>query len=454
MYVTGTDDAGGKGVTTLAGVCAKVLAYDGQNLADLPAAELTGLVESLTEMRSLVEHRTWEAVGAWDATQAWADDGAWSGASWLRHRATLSGTEAAGLVRTARAMRQMPLTSAACGAGEVSAAQARVLARAVSDDTAAAFARDEEMLLDGSRRLDVARTSVIVRHWLALVGPEPEPVTATDRETFLSQGFDGSWDLRGTLDAEGGSLLSKALEELGDELYLATRGDPDATHISAARRRADTLVEAARRALGVDVERAAPPKPSMTVVVPWDVFDTGTGCDTGTDAGTDNGTGPGTEAADAGTRRGDEPSERPGHRPVSTIVLRHVAAQRGDPVASDLTRDALRRLACDASISRIVTGPGSEILDVGRAARTVTEPQRRALVVRDQGCVFPGCDRPPGWTEAHHIVHWADGGPTNLPNLALLCHHHHHTVHDRGFRMTRGPDGSLAFSRPDGTPIR
>jgi hypothetical protein len=413
------------GTTVLAGVCARVLAHDRADLADLPAAALSELVESLTELRSLVEHRTWEAVGAWDAKLAWADDGAVSGAAWLRHRATLSGAEAAGLVRTGRALRRMPATSAACAAGEVSAAQVRVLARAVNDDTAAAFERDEAMLLDGARQLDVARTGVIVRHWLALEGPEPEPVTAADREAFLSQGLDGSWDLRGTLDPEGGGLLAKALGEIGDELYRAGHDDPaaDITRISAARRRADALVEAARRALGVDIERTRAPKPSMSIVVPWDLL-----------------------VDDDADQHHDDPS--PG-----AIVLRHVAAQRGDLVASDLTADALRRLACDASISRIVTGPGGEVLDVGRATRTVSDPQRRALVVRDKGCVFPGCDRPPGWCQSHHIVHWTNDGPTDLANLALLCHHHHHAIHDRGFTMTRGPDGTLTFTRPDGEVI-
>jgi hypothetical protein len=233
--------------------------------------------------------------------------------------------------------------------------------------------------------------------------------------------------LRGTLDAEGGALLAKALDEIGDELYRATRGDADVPRISAARRRADALVECARRASGVDIERTTPAKPSMSIVVPWSLL-------------VDD------DPDDPGAAPGDD-------RSPGAIVLRHVAAQRGDPVASDFTADALRRLACDANISRIVTGPGGEVLDVGRATRTVSDPQRRALVVRDKGCVFPGCDRPPGWCQSHHIVHWTNDGPTDLANLALVCHHHHHAVHDRGFTMTRGPDGTLTFTRPDGTLI-
>nr|WP_162184933.1 HNH endonuclease signature motif containing protein [Allokutzneria albata] len=61
--------------------------------------------------------------------------------------------------------------------------------------------------------------------------------------------------------------------------------------------------------------------------------------------------------------------------------------------------------------------------------------QRKALAVRDKGCAFPGCDRPPGWTEAHHVWHWIDGGPTDLGNLVLLCVHHHHVMHEQEWRI-------------------
>jgi HNH endonuclease len=91
-------------------------------------------------------------------------------------------------------------------------------------------------------------------------------------------------------------------------------------------------------------------------------------------------------------------------------------------------------------------GPGrcpSLPLDVGRASRVVHPAQRTALAVRDGGCVFPGCDRPLEWCEAHHLLHWLDGGPTDLANLALLCRAHHRAVHEGGWRLIRGPDGRL-----------
>jgi hypothetical protein len=115
--------------------------------------------------------------------------------------------------------------------------------------------------------------------------------------------------------------------------------------------------------------------------------------------------------------------------------------------------DAARRLACDASVTRVVLGAPSEPLDVGRRTAVVPVALRRAVVVRDRRCRFPGCDRPHDWCDAHHVVHWADGGPTALANLLLLCRRHHRLIHARGgFRLSL-EDGRPVFRRPDGTLI-
>jgi hypothetical protein len=78
----------------------------------------------------------------------------------------------------------------------------------------------------------------------------------------------------------------------------------------------------------------------------------------------------------------------------------------------------------------------------------VTPAQRAALVVRDGGGVFPGCERPPAWCEAHHLVHWLHGGRTDLENLALVCRAHHRAVHEGGWRLGRDPDGRLTATPP------
>jgi uncharacterized protein DUF222/HNH endonuclease len=101
-----------------------------------------------------------------------------------------------------------------------------------------------------------------------------------------------------------------------------------------------------------------------------------------------------------------------------------VRAYRGN-----LPRSTLERLTCDCRISRVITDGPSQVLDIGRASRTPTAAQYRALVARDGGCTWKGCDRPPGWCQAHHIWHWTKGGPTDLDNLCLLCRYHHRLAH-------------------------
>ena len=96
----------------------------------------------------------------------------------------------------------------------------------------------------------------------------------------------------------------------------------------------------------------------------------------------------------------------------------------------------------------------SQPLDVGRKTQVVPAPLRRAVIARDRRCRFPGCDRPPPWSDCHHVVHWADGGETALLNLLLLCRPHHRLVHDerRGFGLELD-DGVPVFRRPDGTVL-
>ncbi|HWE88583.1 MAG TPA: DUF222 domain-containing protein, partial [Pseudonocardiaceae bacterium] len=122
----------------------------------------------------------------------------------------------------------------------------------------------------------------------------------------------------------------------------------------------------------------------------------------------------------------------------------HTATPEGD---STLTASQARRLACDSKILPMVLGSRSEPLDVGRSTRTIPTAIRKALVSRDGGCAFPDCDRPPQWTDAHHIVFVADGGPTSLDNLVLLCRSHHTLIHHSQWRIDMD-DGIPVFIPP------
>jgi hypothetical protein len=107
-----------------------------------------------------------------------------------------------------------------------------------------------------------------------------------------------------------------------------------------------------------------------------------------------------------------------------------------------------QRLACDATRVIMRHDADGRIVEVGARTRTIPPAIRRALHHRDRGCRFPGCGLPFG--QGHHIRHWAQGGPTTLSNLAMLCRRHHRAVHEEGYRVERFSDGALSFRRPDG----
>ncbi len=109
---------------------------------------------------------------------------------------------------------------------------------------------------------------------------------------------------------------------------------------------------------------------------------------------------------------------------------------------TELTVADLRKLACDAGIIPAVLNGRSEVLDIGRMTRTIPPQIRRALIARDQGCVWPGCDQPPIGCVGHHIWHWIDGGPTSVPNLASLCHRHHNNLHKHNLVLHPPGDGA------------
>jgi hypothetical protein len=117
----------------------------------------------------------------------------------------------------------------------------------------------------------------------------------------------------------------------------------------------------------------------------------------------------------------------------------------GTPIAPD----TLRRLLCDAAIIPAVLGSSGEVLNQGRTIYRPTMAQRRAVLLRDRHCRFPGCRRPAKWSDIHHIVWWETGGRTDYSNLLLLCGRHHHMVHENGWRLT-GTANDFTVHRPNG----
>ncbi len=134
------------------------------------------------------------------------------------------------------------------------------------------------------------------------------------------------------------------------------------------------------------------------------------------------------------------------------ITLDYASLASGVGLATTSTGDRItagqaRRLACQAGIIPVVLGGDSEILDVGRTKRLVTDAIRKALNVRDQSCTTLGCTMPAEFCEAHHIVPWSQGGKTSLQDSKLLCPFHHHRAHDPGWTAHHQPNGKTTFTR-------
>lgn len=140
-----------------------------------------------------------------------------------------------------------------------------------------------------------------------------------------------------------------------------------------------------------------------------------------------------------------QPTHRDGYGPTHPLLIAEL-----DPTGP-IEAPTVRRFACDTLVTRIVLGPRSEPLDVGRRTSVIPPAIRRAVVARDGHCRYPGCDRPQGWCDAHHVRHWADGGSTSLDNLLLLCRRHHRLTHE-GFSLEL-VDGQPVFRRPDGLAV-
>lgn len=323
-----------------------------------------------------------------------------STASWLRHHTGLPSGQASDLVRTARELRDsLTATEAALERGEITVHHARTIARTarlVSDrvrpeDEGNAVAEVESVMLDVGRSVDAGSLAGFATRVRQVVDPEGALADANRaherRWLSTSTTLDGMVSIDGLFDAEAGAVLLTALASA-----TAPQGPDD--HRSAGQRRADALVDVCCFALDTGHPSASGGvRPHLLVTTPLAAV---------------------TGRASDGTAPAD----------VAELAW-----------TGPVTDDAARRLACDAEITRVVLDPQSQPLDVGRTTRTVPSHLRHALIVRDRGCVAEGCDRPSAWTEAHHVVHWAEGGRTSLENLVLLCRTHHRKVHDGGWEF-------------------
>lgn len=337
----------------------------------------------------------------WAETDEYEDEGSVSPTEWIRHNCKMGQGTAADRVNVGQRLADLPESARAVEEGEIGFAHLSVIARTAS---AVAGSRapelfDERLVLEQARESSVGRLWYFCQH--VRHAADPEGVAADQREAIekrwfrLSQCEDGSLSLDGWLDRAGGATLRTALEPL-----VQPPGPEDDRPLE--RRQADALVEL---------------------------------CNHGLDAGV------------LPQRAGQRP-----HLQVTTSLetLRKLIGSPAGEMEFTLpvSAETVQRLACDSTVTRVVLGSESVVIDVGRAKRVVSGSTRRALDARDKQCQWPGCDRPPSWTAAHHLVHWAVGGETNLDNMVLLCHRHHTMVHEGRWQLVRTDDGRLLTVPP------
>jgi hypothetical protein len=345
-----------------------------------------------------------------------------SAGSWVRRQLRVSHPAATRLVTLSQAMDHRPGLDQALTVGAVNLEQADVIVKCLdslpTSIGAEAVAKAEAILIGWAAEFGPRDLKTLADRILEHVAPEiAEAAEAAALDRLEKQAHqkrtlsldpigDGQVRIRGLLDAEAAAIVSAALDPLCAPRHTAATplgsGSDPATADSrdAGQRRADALVEVCRLALNTgDLPVNGGDRPQVTVTVAYDPLRAQLGVGT----------------LDTGER---------------------------------LSPAATRRLACDAQILPAVLGGESQVLDVGQSRRLFTGPLRRALVLRDGGCAFPDCERPPRWCDGHHIRSWIDGGPTSLDNAVLLCGLHHRAVHHDDWHIRLAADGLPEFIPP------
>ncbi|HTP21197.1 MAG TPA: DUF222 domain-containing protein [Solirubrobacteraceae bacterium] len=375
-------------------MCSSAVLTEGQGEAPTSLETLEREICELAAHIAVATCRWLELVAEFDDRGGWAEWGVKSCAHWLSWRCSIAPGAARERVRVAHRLQELPLVREAFSKGELSYCKVRALTRAATPAT-------EAGLLEIARHATGAQLEKLVRCYSGALSATLGAAQQSLERRYLRWSWedDGSLRLEARLPADDGAIVLnglRAAEEMrraegmrAEE--MATTEPMVASPAGAAR--ADALVAMARSASGAGCE--------LVVHV------------------------------DAETLASDAVSERC-----------HLAD--GPTVAPE----TMRRLGCDAAVVRIVERDGRP-LSVGRRTRTIPPALRRALRSRDTGCRFPGCTHE-RFLHAHHIQHWARGGPTALENLVQLCSYHHRLVHEGGFRVEASGPGSVRFRRPNG----
>jgi hypothetical protein len=360
-------------------------------VVDPPALADAETVVALQRQLERLTAVTTRTVAAFDAGRAWEADGARACSAWLTVRCRVPVTSARRRVQLGRALRHLPAVEAAWLAGEVGEAQVRLFAEVRTPGTAEVLARDEAMLVDQAQKLGYRSFVRALAYWAQLADPEGAEASAeaqhAGRKVHLSETFGGSWAMSGHFDPIGGAVLSRALGIIEQELFETDWAEAKArfgdnvpmSHLArtAAQRRADALVEMARRSLAVPAG-ARLPEPLFSVYVGYETF--------------------------AG---------------------RICELANGSVVAPG----SLVRWMDEAWVERVVFDGPSRVTDVGVRRRLFAGATRRAVEVRDRQCFHPYCELPAERCEIDHVQPWAAGGLTTEANGRAACGFHNRERH-------------------------
>lgn len=415
-----------------------VTAAQSDGLGALSHDEMAGLVRAVRGLQARLEFVGLAAVAEVDARGSYTQDAALTAGAWLRATARLAPHEAAGAVRTARALGsgELPGTAAALAAGQIDAGHVRVIADAVADAPAGAAELIEPEALAVARATDPRVLAGVMRRFRHALDPDGADAAALAR--YARRGLtvsplpDGLVHLAGLADEVTGSVLATAI----DAASPLVPGD----RRTAAQRRLDGLGEICRAYLGSpEAPRSAGGHPQVIVTL-------------------------------------DEATLRDQH-PQLADLLDHAAANGSasdEPVVDKrdgcgarsggpggmlswvgpIAGSTARRVACDADVTMVVIDAYGRVVAEQRQRRFFTAAQRRAMIARDgDRCPVPFCDRPIAWSDGHHLQSWARGGPTTVANGALPCAGHHTVLHEGGWTLHRLPDGRYYLLDPDGRTI-
>src|SRR6267378_3875315 len=330
-------------------------------------------------------------------------DGSATLVTWVGRLCGMSATSTADRLCVGTQLESLPRIAEALRSGEIGYQSTALLChlRDQLGDQRELF--DEDEMLDLARKHSVASLRYLCRVARHVADPDgffnEAEADFSRRRLDISQLGDGMYCVDAILDPECGAAVRTALESLARRLGP----DEDRSH---KQRMSDSMNELVHHAMDEGrLPRRNGARPHVNV--------------TTTLEGLKN-------------KFGAPPADLELSLPISTRTL--------------------ERIACDCTISRVLLAD-SMVIDVGRATRVVSAPTMRALRVRDKGCRFPGGDRQVGWSSAHHVDHWSRGGPSNLPNLVLLCHYHHRLVHEGGWQVIK-VGREFQFLAPDRVVMR